>query len=335
MPNSRVIPVFFTCDKKYLPHVCVTVRQIMEHAVESDIYHFHILTSGDIGKKEQKRFLKNLSKTCQHVFFDMIEDKLPKEAVCSSAAWSKTVYYRLLIPFLSYEYDKIIFLDGDITVYENLASLYDIDLGEYLVGMIPDEVMAYFRKNGQKLGANDYWKGTYSEYCKTEIGNPPCYFCAGVQLMNLKLIRTSAMELYQKMLQESSRGYFLQDQDLLNKYLAGRILCLDKKYLSNTLPSRMLRSIASYDVDISVRNPCIAHGKFFRMLPDCDSEFYWNTLRKTDYFFEVQGELAAEFLLYALCKKHRPDQITFLFALIRLTFSVLQSSIAKLLIKKK
>ena len=335
MSASRIIPVFFTGNRKYLPHICVAVRQIMKHAAENDVYHFHLLTADDVGKKEKKRFLGNLPQTRHHVFFDMVEDKFPKEAVCSSSSWSRTVYYRLLIPFLPYEYDKVIFLDGDITVHENLASLYEIDLGENLMGMVPDEVMEYFRKNNQKLGPNDYWEGTYTEYCKKEIGNPPCYFIAAMQLMNLKKIRESAMDLYREMLRETSHGYLLQDQDLLNKYLAGRILRLDNRFLANTLPSGMLRAAASWGVDVSVRTPCISHGKFFRMLPDCDSESYWNTLRETDYFFDIQGELASEFLLYALHKKRRPDRTTFLSAFLALAFSVLWASIGKLRARKR
>ena len=66
-------------------------------------------------------------------------------------------------------YDKIIYLDGDILVQKDLTELYNIDIDGYYVAAVDDTGKIYHKKD------------VYAKY--------PNYFNSGVMLLNLKKCR--------------------------------------------------------------------------------------------------------------------------------------------------
>ena len=43
-------------------------------------------------------------------------------------------YYRFLIPELFEKYDKVLYLDGDLIIKQDISKLFQIDIGDHLVG---------------------------------------------------------------------------------------------------------------------------------------------------------------------------------------------------------
>ena len=119
-------------------------------------------------------------------------------------------YYRLLIPFvLSKEIEKAIYLDGDIVVTLDINELWQIDLGDKLLGVV--------------TGALISLKG---------IVKKEDYFNSGVMLMNLKALRDeeALVKTGLKFFSENPQQLRWADQCLLNYCFSTRTLKIPKKF---------------------------------------------------------------------------------------------------------
>ena len=83
-------------------------------------------------EENKKKLAKYESKNVKIEFVDLnyyiqkIQDKL-----YTRDYYTNTTYFRLFIPNLYPQYDKVIYLDGDTVVLGDISELYNIDMGEY------------------------------------------------------------------------------------------------------------------------------------------------------------------------------------------------------------
>ena len=209
MNNS--VNLFFACDDGYVPFLAVTLHSIKENATKNRKYNIRILNTG-IREDYKNRLLDNLCDESFEISFPDISNEINKigEKLHTRDYYSKSTYYRLFIPALYPELDKALYLDCDIVLCSDVAELYDVDLGENLVGAIADSfVSAVDRLHG---------------YVMKRIGvdTPRDYFNAGVLLMNLKEMRDFGFE--EKFIELLGKVTFTvaQDQDYLNVICGAR-----------------------------------------------------------------------------------------------------------------
>ena len=120
-------------------------------------------------------------------------------------------YFRLLMPELMPDYDKVLYLDCDVIVKADLAQLYATDVENYLLAACHDADTA-----GLYNGFEPHKKYYMDNILKIE--HPYEYFQAGVILFNLAEFRKSYTS--KQMLEfAASNEWELLDQDVLN-YLA-------------------------------------------------------------------------------------------------------------------
>jgi len=153
--------------------------------------------------------------------------------------WSLDVYLRALsFEFLPKHLDKILFLDGDMQAFNDIAEIYDQDLGDHLLA-----------------ARKEPWRFTDQNIinsCKdNEITHD--YFNAGVLLLNLNRIRK---EWTKEMIFDWSKKlklYFLE-QDILNK------ICSDEDilYINDRYNYFGLWVIPDYK-DVINKNPIMMH----------------------------------------------------------------------------
>jgi lipopolysaccharide biosynthesis glycosyltransferase len=137
-----------------------------------------------------------------------------------TGAWyTKSIYFRLLLPELLPEIDKIIYLDTDLIVLHNLCELYNNDLGDNMLAACLDTI------NIRVL-----WYGYGYANCILPVKRRQ-YINSGVLIMNLKELRQNTLK--EQWLKLSSEKLLQPDQDILNHTCEGKILFLPIKYNYN------------------------------------------------------------------------------------------------------
>lgn len=152
------IPVVFTFDKRIILGAAVAVKSLIDSAkpeTEYDIYVYH----PDIDDKTVDEFKKMLKSTKHSITFEYISAEKFKDApINKGGSWTEIVYYRLLIPELLPQYDKVIYADTDVLFKGDLEEAFNIDISEYecaAVAMEPNNenmlCHKYFPENKNEL----------------------------------------------------------------------------------------------------------------------------------------------------------------------------------------
>lgn len=154
----NTIPVVFTFDKRIVLGAAVAIKSLIDTAkpeTSYDIYVYH----PDIDDKTAKEFEKMLEGTNHSIHFEYIsKDRFKNAPINKGGSWTEIVYYRLLIPELLPQYDKVIYADTDVLFKDDLTKAYNIDLTDYecaAVAMEPNNenmiCHKYFPENKNEL----------------------------------------------------------------------------------------------------------------------------------------------------------------------------------------
>ena len=214
------IPIAMALDNNYTMPTIVAMTSMLENVNSDTVYKFHLLLSGDF-KEENKNMILSLkkkypSKQFEINFIDM--KNAFSWARQSITSITRPTYFRLYLPNLLREYDKLIYLDGDIIVNKDLSKLWNTDLKDnYIAG-----VRNYFRNPNT----------IYHKYLGIDDLNQ--YINAGVSLMNLKKLRDDKMidkfEWFIKNKINKCKELIMQDQDTINACCYGKIIILPFEY---------------------------------------------------------------------------------------------------------
>lgn len=221
--ESKIIPVVFAVDNKYAPMLHVTIRSIIANA--SPDYQYHIRIMYEELSDEYQKSLKSLETENFEIKFDFIGDEIKKYAETMHYKYygSNAIYYRVFIPELFPEYDKVIYLDADIVANADISEFYNTDLGDNYIGGVLCEIV-----NNVPV---------FIDYAKNFLGlgkDKPCYFNSGVLLMNCKKMREVN---FIKLFFEIANSFKLEicpDQDYYNLLCYGKSVILPAEW--NKMP---------------------------------------------------------------------------------------------------
>ncbi len=221
--HKNVIPIAMSTDRNYVYPTTVAMVSMLENKKSSTYFDFYIMTSGDIGL--EKNYITKLStlypNDCKITIIDM-ENRFASAHI--NGHFSTPVYYRLALPSLLPQYDKVLYLDVDIIVRTDLWELYDIDISDYFIGAVKDFGAILWAVPG--IG----WMLDYAE--RLEIKDTKQLINSGVLVMNLKKMRNENLEKsFSEFLPNmKKRGLILVDQDVLNATCYDRIKFLPPTY---------------------------------------------------------------------------------------------------------
>ena len=208
------VPVFFACDENYVPYLDVAIISIIKNASKDNNYEIIILKS-DITRESQKKLLKHATDNISIRFYDVREMLKPiKKQLPNVFYYGLAAYFRLFIETAFPQYDKAIYLDCDVVLLEDIAKLYETELGDNLVGAVYEQ--------------NTSRNPMFTNYVKDIIGiQPHTYFNSGVLVMNLKEFRRFGVQAkFIDMLTTYNFDSLAPDQEYLN------VICHDRvKYL--------------------------------------------------------------------------------------------------------
>lgn len=183
-------------------------RQLTVYILQSD------LTDEDI-----ELFLRLAVQYGQTIIFQQVDIGAYAADLPTTKNWSKEMYYRLLLgELLPEEISRILYLDVDIIVNQQLFSFYQIDLqGKDLAAADDPMIQGNFSAEQQRL-----FEG---------LQQPVRYFNSGVILYDLKKIRKSySFATYCDVARRFSYQLTNPDQDLLNYVHAGNVYYIDNSH---------------------------------------------------------------------------------------------------------
>lgn len=215
--NNNTVHVFYGFDERFAPFASVSIASLVDHCDDKRRYVIHILHT-DL-TEETKRKLLTLEKRNVFLRFDSVKEELDSllSALPIRDYYSPSTYFRLLIGKKYPRINKAVYLDGDTLVKEDIAHLFDIDLGNHWVGGVTDCVVTEIKP--------------CFDYVEKALGIvPKKYINAGMMLINVKAWREN--DLLGRFL-SLFRFYSFrvaQDQDYLNVLLKGKIKYLPRKW---------------------------------------------------------------------------------------------------------
>ena len=205
-------------DDKYIYPCIVFLTSLLDNRADSTFYMIHILGNNKLSDYSKKKIDKLIEKFGNHsanVIYYNLEGYFKNATV-----WHIPVatYYKILLPSLLPNVDKIIFVDADIINLEDLSEMYSIE----------------FKENMYFCGITDFIDHLNQ---LREFGlSSDKYINIGVLLMNLKAMRENSIE---KKLTEFVATHHLKfyDQTAINCVCFKNIQILPYKYNVFSFPS--------------------------------------------------------------------------------------------------
>lgn len=273
---KEIIPIFFAVDDEYIPFLAVALQSIIEHSTNEYYYVIKILYT-NISEENKEKINKYTKENINIEFVDLnyYIEKI-KGKLYTRDYFSMTTYFRLFISNLYPQYNKAIYLDSDIVLLADVAELYNEDIGNNLVGAVPDDI----------IQQNE----VFQEYVEKVVGvaSYKTYFNAGMLIMNLDELRKNKFQEKFLYLLENVKYSVVQDQDYLNRICKGRVKLLDMAW--NVMPNAT-KGVNEEDIKLIHYNyqykpwhyDNISYGNYF-----------WDLAKKTE-FYEKLLEIKSNF----------------------------------------
>lgn len=293
-PGQRNAIVFASNDL-FCPYMTVMIRSVLDHAAPERFYDILVLHTGI--RESWREQLRQMAGDLSHVsirFADMkgIVDKR-SFYVGGKEDFTVDTYSRLWIPsLLSEEYERALYLDGDMVALTDVAPLLDVDLEGYLLASSPDMlgIAEYYKPGGDRKA----WRDSI-----LPGEDPDSYFIAGMLVFNLpEFRRTYTQEEILHL--AASRDWLQHDQDILNVLCrGGKAKLLDASWdvmmpsLTDCLPPRLQK-----ELDASLAAPKILHyggdKKPWKSVFSPWLEQFWETACRTPFYGEIIRRLLEE-----------------------------------------
>lgn len=137
-------------------------------------------------------------------------DGLPTAGFTRTATW-----YRVFLPELLPDVERVLYLDADLIVLESVAPLWDTDVSESFVAAVSNVLEPRYADRPRALG----------------IPESQGYFNAGVLLLNLDLMRREgSSRALQEYARHNADELLWRDQDALNVVLGPRRVSLHPRW---------------------------------------------------------------------------------------------------------
>ena len=289
----KEIPIFFTTDDNYIPYLDVAVSSLIANASREYSYRIIVLNTG----LDEENRAKVKAREREGFVIDFVDISESVEGIRSRLKnvyhFSIVTYYRLFIASLFPQYDKIIYLDCDLRVRGDISRLYGIDLGENIMGAVPDRYVSSTEE--------------FRLYAEKAVGvDPDTYFNAGVLVISLEQFRKNDIERkFTELLTNYEFDLLDPDQAYLNYLCFGKTRILPTSW--NTCPEGVCcegeKNIVHYNL---YKKPWqydgIPGGEYFWEYAE-SSPFYSLILERKNAFGEREraagNAMAREILLHA------------------------------------
>lgn len=274
MTKTR-IPIFFATDDNYFKYLAVTLSSIESYASDEYIYDIKILSTGL--SKENEKAINELNFPHLSVSVVNVDEKMKRIRSHISKRlrdyYSESIFYRIFIPHLFPHLEKAIYLDCDIVLKDDVSKLYFTDIGDNILGAVPDESIAPIPE--------------FCVYVKEVVGSPEgIYFNSGVLVINAKKFREEKIEeKLLRLINEYNFRTVAPDQDYLNFLCRGKVYYFDAGW--NKQPNQNI----DYEEDKIHLIHYNMFNKPWHYYGIKYADYFWQAAEKTPYLDELKDSL--------------------------------------------
>lgn len=248
--NNRM-DIVFCIDDNYIMPCGVTIISLLENH-KDNMVTFH--TVGLELKEESK---KKLSSVCSRyrnasiLFYDVSKESLDSYELSlqNSRHLSLATYARLFIEnMLPHDVDKVLYLDCDLIVVNNLSELWNTDIDGYAIAGVPDFYICSSRPD---------------TFQRLDYSSVKGYVNAGVLLINLKYWREKKLiNVFLSFIKEKYDYLAFHDQDVINGTLYDSKLFLPIRFnILNSYYMSVNNDINGHEDEVyeALADPAIIH----------------------------------------------------------------------------
>ena len=199
----------------YSMWVGVVMQSVLEHTCAPIC--FHILHDDTLNDQNREKLVQVATQNGNRIQFHNLGDAFGDSLKEKMGRYTIGSMFRVMLPELLPDVDKIIYLDADILVNRDIKELWDTDIQDYCLAAVPD----YSTVNGLE---------TPYPVAKQEVPASH-YFNSGVLCMNLDRIRAKG-NMHENILNylEENPSARLLDQDALNAVYCGETILVDESW---------------------------------------------------------------------------------------------------------
>ncbi|MCO8612953.1 glycosyltransferase family 8 protein [Burkholderia multivorans] len=292
--DGEAVSVVTASDGKFVPHLAAFMASVQSNLAADKQLDLIVLDGGipaDQRALLQRQFRESGPGRLTFVACAELFSDIPVHAHFSAAT-----FYRLSLGELLANHDRVVYVDADTVVLDDLSTLYDMDMEGNAAAAVPDVIMRSFVATGVPA-MREAGGARAGEYLKNWLGmgeRVSDYFQAGLIVIDLRRFRE--MNIRDKAYDDLiSKRYWFLDQDVLNRHLLGDVKFLD---LSWNVVNVSMDVISGLTTDLAAKvkevfaAPKMVHYAGFEAKPWNNAaaplaHFYWYYLRKTFWYEAV------------------------------------------------
>lgn len=207
MPEK--IHIAFCSDGNNVPFLGVALKSVVDNSAEEISYIVYVIHDGMTCQEFcYLRLLARCRRNFELKFIDInkVEGSAKFKNLFASGHITLATYWRLLLPEILSDVNKLIYLDTDVVVVDDVAKLYSEDVSGYFCAGCIDIGVA------KELPVSQDARKILCSLGYMDFSN---YINAGVLLINLEYAREK--NLFSEMLSLAENNNFpLHDQDVIN-----------------------------------------------------------------------------------------------------------------------
>ncbi|MBR1825300.1 MAG: glycosyltransferase [Alphaproteobacteria bacterium] len=214
--KDKSVNLVFSTDKNYIPYLSVTIASIIENS--SLNYNYDIVILYQEIYDYQKRFILSLVRNFPNItirFFNMNEyaQKYALDKLFTANHITLSAYFRLFVGKIFAEYDRILYLDCDLVVTQDIAELFYTDIQCYPIAAALDTVVC---NSLESQGFNAKMWQNFKKYMNDTLGffDIPHYFNSGVMIIDIAGFNEIEFEYLIDLAERNNR--FFHDQNVMN-----------------------------------------------------------------------------------------------------------------------
>ena len=305
------VVVLFAVNNGYAPYLGVALASLVEHAGKHEyelivLYHDLSERNRELLERIVDQFGCESAGRFRLRFMEMPIDMTDYNFAHGYKSISVECWYRLFAPSLFLEYDKILWLDADILVRDDVAKLYDTSIGDNwiaacrwdygIIGLLERER----RQKKPKLGPY------FTKVLRVKRPKEN-YVNSGVLMLNLRAMREQNIQ--DELLQAAQNpAMYFHDQCTINKVCQGHIQYIDSEWNG-------LASFPMEDLPLKYRKKALADKKNRKIVHWAGSikpwrtplalgaDEWWNVARRTPYYEQILYTNICSILLGEMNKK--------------------------------